>query len=360
MKIHATFLNLPPKSRKPARDAFARSMAAMDFLDSKLGSLYLEGRLTRKSKKFLTAIRSPSALGSGFPLSSLAVREATAQAAIEVMLLTAGRNRDLREGQKRLRLLTIKSNVGLVDIANPYFPAEQVKLHARRLLSSHELEAFCVLDHNLFSPGRGEAETIVHTHVHAVISLLEPSRSHGEWLEALTPKSEPLNLLGDGVINISSRGNRDRPKLSRADVAGLGWYVTKETCGANTVYQRRNGQKSESSFSDWSYAGVLRQLELWSYIDFRQACWSQGETMGKARTDYRRRTFELLDYYDLPKRSVIDTDRLYDGWTRVWSEFANGFIPIDPSTITASSPKSVTPPPWRPVAMSVLARPKTP
>lgn len=272
------------------------------------------------------------------------------------MLLTAGRNRELRDGKKRLRLLTIKSNVGLVDIANPYFPAELVKLQARRLLSEHELEAFCVLDHTLFSPGRAESESIVHIHVHAVVSLLEPSRTHGEWLETLAPKSDPLNLLGDDVINISSRGNRDRPKLSRADVAGLGWYVTKETCGANTIYQKRDGQKSESSFTDWTYAGVLRQLELWSYIDFRQACWSQGETMSKARTEYRRRTFELLDFYDLPQRSVIDTDRLYDGWSRVWSEFGNGFLPIDPSTVAASSTKSVTPPPWRPEAMTVLAR----
>lgn len=352
MKIHTTFSNLPPKSQKPARDAFARSIDAMDFLDSKLGSLYLEGRLTRKSKKFLTAIRSPSALGTGFPLSSRAVREATARAAIEIMLLAAGRNRDLREGRKRLRLLTIKSNVGLVDIANPYFPAELVKLHARRLLSPHELEAFCVLDHNLFSPGRGEAETIAHIHVHAIVSLLEPSRNHGEWLKALSPKNNPLNLLGDDVINITSRA-----KLDRDDVAGLGWYVTKETCGANTIYQTKKGQKSESSFTDWTHAGLLRQLELWSYIDFRQACWSHGVTMSNARTEYRRRTFELLDFYDLPQRSVIDTDKLYDGWTRVWSEFGNGFIPIDPSTVAASSAKSVKPPPWRPEAMTVRARP---
>ncbi len=357
MSDYSNFKNLPRKLRKPAREQFAKSIDAFDFIDLKLAAAVSQYSFSTETERFLTSVRGKPQVGAGFPLSARVVREATAEAAIEVLLRAASNHPDLRHGKSRLRLLTIKADIGLVDIANPYFPAELVKRHARRLLGRHDVEALCFLDHCLFCPSRGHEEALTHIHAHVAVSFLESKRSQEGLVAALAPASGNQNILGDTIIDIRVRGTNECPRLKGEDVAGLGWYLTKETCGVNTIFQTKKGQRSEGNHTDWTAAGVLRQLELWSYMDFRSASWSHGHVMGEVRTEWRRRTFQLLDYYQLPSGSLIDQAALYRGWSRVWREFGNGFVPIDPDSISTMSASSYAPPPWRPGMDSVLFRP---
>lgn len=357
MSDYSKFKNLPRKLRKPAREQFAKSIDAVDFIDLKLAAAVSQHSFSTDTEIFLSSVRGKPKIGTGFPLSARVVREATAEAAIEVLLRAARNHPDLGHGKSRLRLLTIKADVGLVDIANPYFPAELVKRHARRLLGRHDVEALCFLDHCLFSPSRGHEETLAHIHTHIAVSFRESKRSQKRLVAALAPASGNQNNLGDTIIDIRVRGTNEWPRLKDDDVAGLAQYLTKETCGVNTIFLTKKGQRSEGNHTDWTAAGVLRQLELWSYMDFRSASWSHGQVMGEVRTEWRRRTFQLLDYYQLPLGSLIDQAVLYRGWTRVWREFGNGFVPIDPDSITATSASSYAPPSWRPGVDSVLFRP---
>jgi hypothetical protein len=335
------FRGLAPKRRAAAVAALSETTQALDHFDLKIGAGAALSPLTEKSHKFLHRTRGAPKLGKGFSLASRMVRQASTIAMIETMLHYANEHACLRSGHKRLRMITFCPDVGLVDIAGSDFPMRRTKDTIRRAMQSKRLQGFGMLDLAPFSPIRGHAEDRIHIHSHQAVSYDDGTDTKNKsWVDVLAPASGNVNAMDGPVVYIS----RQDPELSAERVAGLAWYVTKESCGANTIYEAEEGQKSECSFTDWTFPGALRQLEFWSYVDARDACWSTGDLGGKMRLHWRKRLLELLDYDELPLESRIDTDALYAAWKRVWRELDVGFAPIDPERMFATrAPKVLEP-----------------
>lgn len=331
------FGGIPRKLRFAAEAKLTEAERALDYFDAKLSDPSSLAKLSAEARQFIKSVRRPPQAGRGLPLSSRAVREAAGRAMIETTLHFAHRHRYLRKGTRRLRLLTICPDIGLVPIGRADYAMMRARLAVDRAVRKADLQSVGMLDLALFSPERGEAEHLAHIHSHHWISFNKRTFARiKDWVRALAPAKGNRNSLGGRVVTIRSKGSKKSPRLSPENVASLGWYTTKETCGVNTIYQTKKGQKSESSFSDWTFAGALRQLEFWSYVDARDAVWSAGHRASKMRTYWRRRLLKILELNALPLRNRIDVDTNYEGWKRVWRELNVGFEPIDPVSMYAT------------------------
>lgn len=275
-------------------------------------------------------------------MSSRAVRAADGAAAIEAIMEACRSHTTLRNGHDRLRMLTVKPDIGLVKIGGPSFPANLVRLDVDRRSRGVVADGLFHLDLALICPARGCLVTLAGIHVHAAVSFeTEGEWKRADWLKRLAPASGNKNALGDTIVDISSHGNNREPRLKPASASGLGWYISKETAGVNTIYQSKAGQKSEGNHTDWTFVGALRQLEFWSHISAFSVCWSQGVRGNEMRTAWRRKLLELLDFCEMPKTTVVDGGKMQEGWARVWRELDNGFQAIDPVTVHACSAKEL-------------------
>lgn len=323
------FTDLPRKQRLAAVSAFAETVHAIRFFDLKIGGT----NLSERSERFLKRIRGAPTLSNGFWLSSSEVRRAASAAMIETTLHFGKRHPEFRSGYRRFRMISLCPDVGLVDIHQSQFPMQRAKDTMRRALQGKQLQGVGMLDFALFSPGRGLAETWAHIHSHQAVSYDDGRETlNKNWIRLLAPASGNQNALGGPVVYIS----KQRPKLTPQRAAGLGQYISKESCGANTIYQGKSGQKSECSFTDWTLQGALRQLEFWSYVSVLDACWSTGELGAEMRVHWRRRLFSMLGYDVLPRGTDLDVDATRKGWRRVWRELGVGFEPIDPKSMFAT------------------------
>jgi hypothetical protein len=338
--ISPSFRHMGPATRRAARAAFAKGQQAIAYVDLKIAGAPERSLLSDKSCMFLRQVRDTPKLGDGLPMSSRDVRAADGAAMIDALVGKCRADSSLRDGHNRLRLLTIKPDLGLVDIASSSYPAGLVRWSGDRCSRGVVADVLFHLDLALFSPRRGSPETLAGMHVHGAASFAVDSEwIRDDWLDRLAPKTGNENAIGDTIIDISSHGNNRFPVLKPSSAAGLAWYISKETAGVNTIYKSRRGQKSEGNHTDWTYAGALRQLEFWSHIGVLDACWSQGHRGNEMRTIWRRNLLEHLDLCEMPKVTAVDGGKMHDGWVRVWRELGTGFQAIDPDAIKASTLK---------------------
>lgn len=339
--IRPSFGGFGPRTRTAARTAWAKGQDAIEFADLKIGGAPELALLSDASLTFIRRARGSPKLDGGLPMSSRTVRAANGAATIEAVMDACRSNESLRNGHRRLRLLTVKPDIGLVDISSPSFPAGLVRWDVDRRSRGVVADGLFHLDLALICPARGCPETLAAVHTHAAVSFHVEHWKRAEWLVRLAPVSGNENALGDTIVDISSHGNNRKPRLKPASAAGLGWYLSKETAGVNTIYQSKAGQKSEGNHTDWTFVGALRQLEFWSHISAFSVCWSQGAQGNDMRTAWRRKLLELLDFCEMPKTTTVDGGKMHEGWARAWRELDNGFQAIDPDTVAACTAKEL-------------------
>lgn len=338
MSQNQLFPNLPRRWRRVAEQAWTKGEDALGYFEAKISNPENLTQLSSKSQQFLQKVRERARTDNTLPLSAKEVRAASGQALIESVIIHAREDDRLISGRSRLKLLSIKPDVGLVNIDGRAYPAELTKRTSRSYISNTDVDAVMMLDLALFTPGRGQAEHLAHVHCHGAVAQLSAMNGRaGSIRKQVSPKRKPVNGLGDDVVTVSHKGTGNPPTLTDEDVAGLGWYVSKLTCGASTMYLSKKGQKSEKSHTDWSFIGALRQLEFWSYVDVLNACWAHGEVGRSIRTYWRKSLIERLDLGQIPKRREIDFEKRQHQWARVWADLGNGFPAIDPNSITATS-----------------------
>src|SRR5690606_16500538 len=135
--------------------------------------------------------------------------------------------RFLRKRNRRLRLLTVCPDVGLVDIGDANYPMTRTRLSIDRMIRKASLQGLGMLDLALFCPGRGLPEHLAHIHAHYSIFFdADVKLRIKDWERILAPVGGNHNKLGGKIVRIKSKGSKKRPHLTRDHVAGLGWYMT--------------------------------------------------------------------------------------------------------------------------------------
>ncbi len=330
------FKRIPRRVRSLARVELAESCKSVDLRNARIENLFSPPSLSASSKRFLRQIRRGPALGQGFPLSSDDVRLAAAIALIEATFLFAEENERLKIGRERLRLLTCSPSVGISNLEDGEFAVTRTKNTVERLVRRAPVSGLLMLDFGLFNPEALEPEDTLATHSHGIVSVASHCRLKVKELELLMSPADPLNVLGAPVTRLTARGSGRHAILEPDDILGLGRYSTKVSCGTNTLFEGKRGQRSQSNQRDWTAIGALRQLEVESYVDVLAACSGVGEVGRDLRLRWRRRFFELLNYDEQPRGSRIDVETRYSGWKRVWAEIDNGFSAADPEAIFAT------------------------
>ena len=305
---------------------YQRSLDALDFFERKLKAGFINLQLSPESQKFINNIWRGANAESQMVLGCRAIQEAHAKAMILSHIEFGRDNPGFMNGDTRARLITLSPSVGIEKIEAMTLPLKQLRGFADRAARKVHSNALFTLDLGLFCPSRGAPVDVVAHHVQGTIwsrgSHFKPIKEANRIGDAFGTR----NSLEAKVAVISTRGWGAGGILVVPDVAGLGWYASKLSCGVNTCYTSKGKRKSENSHTGWEPEHALRQLEVLSHVCLFDACWAVGEGQ-ELRMLWRNRVLNLLGS-TIGGRSEIPHHSRTQKWAQVWSELNNGYLAV--------------------------------
>lgn len=314
------------EERAAARKQCQKALDALEFLERKIDAALLDARLSEGSKRFIEKLWWGHRAAAEMSLGNKAVWEAHAKASILSHLEFAREKSDFTGGGKRARLITLSPSLGIEGVGKISLRLPQLRGFADRAARKLDANAFFTLDVALFAPSRGVVADIFAQHVQGTLWAQKAEFAPRKEARRVCDANGNVNSLGAKVAVITARGACRGKQLTAEDVAGLGWYTSKASCGVNTCYQSKKGLRSECSHTGWTMELALRQLELWSHTCVLDACWAVGEgTM--LRTLWRNKLMRGLDC-TLDSRIGIPHDERAAAWAKIWRELGTGFQPI--------------------------------
>lgn len=314
------------EERAAARKSYQQAHDALGYFENKIDQAVADPLLSAASAKFIDRLWRGPRSAAELSLGSRAVWEAHGKASILSHIEFSRDYPDLMEGDTRARLITLSPSVGVSDIAAVSVVLPQLRGFADRAARKLELNALFTFDIALFCPSRGAAVDTVAQHVQGTVWSQRARFQPCKQANRIHDAKGLLNTLAAPIAVIKTRGSSSGNILGLDDVAGLGWYASKLSCGVNTCYMTKKGRRSENSHTGWEAQHALRQLELWSQMTVLDACWGVGE--GKAlRMLWRARLTDLLDCALACRLEIPQVSRSAS-WTQVWGELATGYRAI--------------------------------
>ena len=325
--LHATELRgFSRDERDAARAQYQKSVDALDYFERKLDVCFLDPRLCAESARFLKRLWYGVNAEGEMTMASRAIQEAHAKAMI-LSHIQYGRGRPgFMNGDTRARLITLCPSVGIEMIEAMTLPLKPLRGFADRAARKVNVNALYTLDLGLFCPNRGARVDIVGHHVQGTVWSRDRRFNPIREAKRIGDAFGTRNSLDAKVAVIKTRGWSSGNTLAVPDVAGLGWYASKLSCGVNTCYTSNGKPKSENSHTGWEPEHALRQLEVLSHTCLFDACWAVGEGQD-LRMLWRNRVLNLLGS-TVGGRSEIPHRSRTRKWAKVWSELNNGYRAI--------------------------------
>ena len=311
------------EERAAARKNYQQAHDALSYFENKIDRAVADPTLSAASAKFIDGLWRGPRSAAELSLASRVVWEAHGKASILSHIVFSRDYPDLLRGDTRARLITLSPSVGISDIAAVSVVLPQLRGFADRAARKLELNALFTYDIALFCPNRGAAVDTVAQHVQGTVWSQRARFQPCKQANRIHDAKGSSNTLAAPIAVIKTRGSSSGNMLGLGDIAGLGWYASKLSCGVNTCYITKKGPRSENSHTGWEAEHALRQLELWSHMSVLDACWGVGE--GKTlRMLWRDRLTELLDC-SLACRLEIPHGSRNAAWAKVWRELGTGY-----------------------------------
>ena len=314
------------EERAVARAELQKSIESLDIFERKLMIAWADERLSNVASMLIKSMWHGHISECQLAMCSRGAREAHAKAMILAHISFGRTNTSFMKGDSRARLVTLTPNVGLMPIEAMELPLAQLRGYADRAARIVRGNALFMPDLALFCPSRGAPVDIAAVHVHGTIWIDDPHFKPTGAAKAMGEPGGVINALGAPIAVIRTRGRRAGNALAPADVAGLGRYGSKISCGVNTCFDTKRGRRSECSQTDWRAIDALRQLEFWSHISALDMSWGVGE--GKLLRKLWRARLITLTTGELFARQPIPHQARTDGWQDVWRALGTSYSAI--------------------------------
>jgi hypothetical protein len=298
-------LHLPPA----AVDAFHHSIwetnKALTFYDGAVDEILVDRRLSLGSARFLERLWRAPRNGDPLTMARRDVREVFTQSTVLTLLDAAQSDFDLFRGENRLRMLTTCPSNGYSAYEAPILKLQRVREHFKRAMARRRFEGFGVLDFALLVGNCGYAPKELGIHVHAAC---RPYQSGSRGVHQ--GSSRRRNCHGLAVVDVALC---DRP-LGWSDVAGLGYYCTKLSCGL----KHESGRGISTSQLGWESGHVLRALELMSFLSPERAFVAVGP-IGERLASRCLQDFKV-QHETASAQGAVDVEKTALSWSRVYSD----------------------------------------
>jgi hypothetical protein len=241
--------------------------ALKDF-DYHVDSLLADGRLSRRSAKFLERTWYASKPSPVLTLAQRPVRHALTQAAMLIMLQHCEATSEATAGSERLRLLSTCPDQGYCDYSRSAVQFSAAVHHVQRSMERRQLEGMALVDHALVDLRNCGDPTKIGIHFHGVCRP-QPGSEHRTPAGKARKRSVKRNKYGLAVVQ---QDVLQQPLTTR-DVALLGYYFSKLSGGLKEDHD----EITRGSQTLWCSEHALRVLELYSHVSPWTALVAVGE-----------------------------------------------------------------------------------
>jgi hypothetical protein len=317
---------LSRRSTAAAKAAHRDIKRALAEFDGKVERASADTRLSVKAKRFLLELWYGDPSGGALSMANRKVREASLMAAIIVLLLHAQEEPLARKGRTRFRMLTTTPELGIVDVDGPKSAIVAVGRHFDQAVRGAGVGALGFLDIAFVDNSRTLAPPKLALHMHAAIRAPDNMFRVKAAETAASPSQNRRNSFGLVIVKITARKRDWGKRLTRENVAGLGYYVAKITCGICRIEDHGQRSRSRTLLQGWTWKQALRQLEWYSYADLLVT--TRGVGAGVAlRKQWKALLLRLLKLSSGARGQAINSNRLDREWNRIWADLSS-----EPST----------------------------
>lgn len=308
------------RSRKAAMAAIAQATRSVAEYDKQIDRALDDPRLSRPSKRFLKQLWYGKARGSALSLGNRAVHKASVIAAIITALVHAQSCRGARKGRTRFRMLTTSPDLGITCFDEPTLNVAAVCRHFDAAARAARVDALGFFDIALVDDRHTCEPLTLVAHVHSIMRGKDNSFRVAVAQRQASPRRVPMNRLCFPVAKIRGKKRDWGRSLSRSDVAGLGYYCPKPSCGLTLRdIDARGARRAKTTLHGWQVIHALRQLEAYSHCDALET--TRGVGQGKHwRQHWKSTLLRLLKIQGGARGIKIDHPALEASWERIWNE----------------------------------------
>lgn len=322
-----------PKSRHAARKALGEMDRALGEYDKRIDTVLCDPRLSKSSREFIRNVWWGDCFDQALSWGNRHVRRAACTAAIAVCLQHANSDAAARKGNRRLRMLTTSAELGITSYAQAEIRLAAVTGHFDRAMRSAGMEGIGFLDIGLFHRTHGTPPEAAAFHLHGFARAQDASFRVKLAENMANPSRFKRNSLGGKIVRITFKGANTGRSLSRKEVAQLGYYTSKISCGLNTPVETEGARWNDKSMQDWDTFEALRQLEFYSRFDAMQVVRGVGKLGKELRREWKELLRQALGVEALPWGPKLDHEALMAGWCKLYEELQLPFAPFRASSL---------------------------
>lgn len=294
---------------------------ALREFDRKVQAAIDDPRLSPRSKRFISRQWHGDPGGGALCLSNRLVHRSVMIASITTLLVHAQNSPMARKGRLRLRMLTTTPNLGITDFAKPELKLSAVCRHLDVVARRASVHALAFMDIAIVED-RTLGPMKIALHMHAVVNAKSLSFRARRAVRFSSPVNQPRNALGLKVVKITSRRKDWGKCLSRRNIAHLGYYVRKISCGKKIVFESEGRRRAKTTLDGWKLVHALRQLECLSHCDAFATTRGVGEG-AHLRKSWKKLALDLIGLDDTARGLEIKHAKLESKWARVWEELGD-------------------------------------
>ena len=157
-------------------------------------------------------------------------------------------------------------------------------------------------------------------HMHGAMLAIDNSFRAKKAEKLASPLLKPRNECGLKVVDITSKKKDWGPSLTRGNVARLGYYTSKMSCGIDVLFTKWGKRRTKTTLHGWKLVHALRQIECYSHCDALATSCGRGKVGSALRRRWKALTLRLLKFHGAARGLAIDHAQLERSWAAIWSE----------------------------------------